>query len=434
MGAPIALVDCNNFYASCERLFQPALRGRPVIVLSNNDGCVIARSNEAKALGIAMGEPWHVIREKYWREDLVVRSSNYTLYGDLSARVMNVLADFSPELEIYSIDEAFLGMGGFERQLDVHARRMRATVLQWTGIPVSVGMAPTKTLAKVANRTAKKDLASGGVCALLTIDEQTAALARLELTDLWGVAGRIAARLGDVGITTPLQLRDADPRFIRERFSVVLQRTVLELQGTPCIGLEQVSPDRKSVMASRSFGQPVTSLDELGQAVAAHTGRAAEKMRRQDLATTGVTVFLNTNRFRQDLPQYSPSRAIRLPVASADTAKLLSAAMQALQTIYRPGFAYVKAGVLFPELVPADAVQGDLWTLSDSPARHELMATMDALNARFGRGTLAFGGAKKAAPWHLRKDHASPHFTTDWRQLLPVGDGWACEGLVAAPS
>jgi DNA polymerase V len=421
MGAPLALVDCNNFYASCERLFQPALRGRPVIVLSNNDGCVIARSNEAKALGIAMGEPWHLIKEKYWREDLVVRSSNYTLYGDLSARVMQILKDFTPDLEIYSIDEAFLSLEGFERRLDAHARHMRATVLQWTGIPVSVGIAPTKTLAKVANRTAKKDPVSGGICALLTEAEQTAALSRLEFTDLWGVAGRLATRLADIGIVTPLHLRDADPRFIRERFSVVLQRTVLELQGTPCIPLDQVSPDRKSVMASRSFGQPVLTMEELRQAVGTHTARAAEKMRRQQLATTGVVVFLHTNRFRPDLPQYSPSRLIRLPVASADTARILQASLRALGDIYRPGFRYVKAGVLFPELVPEASVQGDLWTEADAPARKELMAAMDALNHRFGRGTLAFGGSAKEAAWHLRRDHASAPYTTDWRHLVRVG-------------
>lgn len=420
MSAPLALVDCNNFYASCERLFQPRLRQRPVVVLSNNDGCVVARSNEAKALGIPLGAPWHLIKDEFAKAGLVVRSSNYTLYGDISARVMRVLGGFSPELEIYSIDEAFLSMAGFERRLDSHARALRATVLQWTGIPVSVGIAPTKTLAKVANRTAKKDPASGGVCALLTESDQESALARLELTDIWGVAGRLAARLADVGITTPLGLRDANPRFIRERFSVVLQRTVLELQGTPCLPLEDVSPDRKSVMASRSFGQPVTSIEHLRQAVAAHVDRAAEKTRRQDLATTGVTVFIETNRHRPDLPQNSCSRSVRLPIATADTARILSPALRALEAIYKPGFKYVKAGVLFPELVPAGAVQGDLWTEPDPPARKNLMATIDELNSRYGRGTVAFSGTPRSAPWHLRRDHISPHYTTSWDQLLKV--------------
>lgn len=420
MGAPIALVDCNNFYASCERLFQPALRGRPVIVLSNNDGCVIARSNEAKALGVAMGEPWHIVQEKFWREDIVVRSSNYTLYGDLSARVMRVLADFSPELEIYSIDEAFLGLAGFEGRLEQHARQLKSTVQQWTGIPVSVGIAPTKTLAKAANRTAKKNPASGGVCALLTETEQTAALGKMDLTDLWGVAGRIAARLGDLNINTPLQLRDADPRFIRERFSVVLERTVLELRGISCIPLEQVSPDRKSVMASRSFGGMVSDLASLREAISSHAARAAEKMRKQNLTATGVTVFLLSNRHRADLPQHNPSKLVHFPVATADSARIVAAACRALDAIYRVGVPYKKAGVLLPELVEAAYVQGDLWTEPDSPARQQLMTAVDALNGRFGRGTLAFGGAPKSAAWHLRKDHVSPHYTTNFAELLLV--------------
>ena len=230
MTQPLALVDCNNFYASCERVFQPALRGKPVVVLSNNDGCVIARSNEAKALGIAMGESWHLCRARVDTQGVIVRSSNYTLYGDMSGRVMRVLGGFTPSLEIYSIDEAFLGLGGFESRLDAHARELRATVHQWTGIPVSVGIAPTKTLAKVANRAAKKDPASGGVRALLTEAEQRAALEAIELTDLWGVASRMAERLKAIGIGTPLALRDADPRFVRGHTSVVMERTIHELR------------------------------------------------------------------------------------------------------------------------------------------------------------------------------------------------------------
>jgi DNA polymerase V len=319
---PIALVDCNNFYASCERVFQPDLRGRPVVVLSNNDGCVIARSNEAKALGIPMGAPWHLHKEQFARSGVVVRSSNYTLYGDMSARVMRVLADFSPELEIYSIDEAFLGLAGFEHCLEAHARTLRATVLQWTGIPVSVGIAPTKTLAKAANRMAKKDPASGGIAILLTPEAQEAALGRMELTDLWGVARRMAARMALVGITTPLQLRDADPRFVREQFSVVAERMVYELRGLPCIALEEVTPDRKSIVASRSFGRPVTTIEDMQEAVATYTARAAEKMRRQRLATARLSVFVETNTFRPDDPQHCASRGIELPVATGDTGKL----------------------------------------------------------------------------------------------------------------
>ena len=276
MADPIALVDCNNFYASCERLFQPRLRGRPVVVLSNNDGCVIARSNEAKALGIAMGAPWHLNKAKFARDGVVVRSSNYTLYGDLSARVMTVLGTFTPELEVYSIDEAFLNLAGFDDRLAQHARQVRTSVLQWTGIPVSVGVAPTKTLAKAANRTAKKQANGGGVCVLMTETDQTAALSALELADLWGVAGRLAARLEQLGIDTPLKLRDANLSLVRDRLGVVVERLALELRGIPCQSLVLTAPANKSIVASRSFGRPVTQRHELHQAVATYTERAAE--------------------------------------------------------------------------------------------------------------------------------------------------------------
>lgn len=420
MGAPLALVDCNNFYASCERLFQPPLRGRPVVVLSNNDGCVIARSNEAKALGIAMGDPWHLVRDRHARAGVIVRSSNYTLYGDISGRVMRVLADFTPDLEVYSIDEAFLSLAGFEDRLEAHARQLRATVRQWTGIPVSVGIAPTKTLAKVANRTAKKDPVSGGVCILLTPDAQDAALARLELTDLWGVAHRLAARLAAVGISTPLQLRDADPRFIRERFSVVLQRTVLELQGVPCIGLEHTTPDRQTVMASRSFGRAVRTRRELEEAVATFTARAAEKMRRQGLAASSLVVMAHTNQHKPQEPQYYGQQQVQLAVGSADSARLIAAALKGLAALWRPGFNYKKAGVLLLGLHPAARVQSGLFNRPDSQERSDLMAAMDAINRRYGRNTLTFAAAGFTQAWKLRADHISHRYTTSWKELLSV--------------
>ena len=396
MARPVALVDCNNFYASCERLFQPSLRGVPIVVLSNNDGCVIARSNEAKALGIGMGDPWHLVKHRHAGSGIVVRSSNYTLYGDLSARVMRVLSDFTPELEVYSIDEAFLGFGGFEGRLEAHARQLRATVLQWTGIPVSVGIAPTKTLAKVANRTAKADPASGGICALLTHEAQEAALGRLELTDLWGVAGRLAERLRAIGIATPLQLRDADPQVVRLSTSVVVERMVHELRGLPCLDLERHSPDRKSIMATRSFGRPVALRREMEEAVASHTARAAEKMRRQGLATASLIVFAHTNRHRPDQPQYGGIWPVQLTVATADTGRLTRAAMFGLDCIWRDGFLYKKAGVVFPTLIKAGAVQGSLFLHPDDPRSTALMASIDALNRRYGRGTVATGTATGA--------------------------------------
>jgi DNA polymerase V len=376
MPAPIALVDCNNFYASCERVFQPELRGVPLVVLSNNDGCVIARSNEAKALGIAMGEPWHVVRERIGERDLRMRSSNYTLYGDMSARVMRVLSDFTPDLEFYSIDEAFLGLGGFEHRLEAHASELRARVMQWTGIPVSVGIAATKTLAKVANHRAKKDPACQGVCVMLDDVAIDAELARLPLTDIWGIAGRLSRRLVDIGITTPLELKQADARFIRERFSVTLERTALELRGIPCIALEDAPASRKSVMASRSFGRLVTARREMEEAVASYASRAAEKMRRQNLAVGRLMVFVQTNPFRAQDAQYAREQTVQLPVATADTGKIVRAARLGLNAIWRDGFQYKKAGVMLLDLARAGQVQGGLFD------RHRRRLTYCAIRAR----------------------------------------------------
>jgi DNA polymerase V len=345
MPPPLALVDCNNFYASCERVFQPGLRGKPVVVLSNNDGCVIARSNEAKALGVEMGAPWHLNKAKFAKDGIIVRSSNYALYGDMSARVMTVLRTFAPSVEVYSIDEAFLSLEGFGDRLEGHARQIRETVLQWTGIPVSVGIAPTKTLAKVANRTAKKDPASGGVRILESESEIEAALAKMELTDLWGVAKRMAVRLEAIGIKTPLELRQADAGFVRQHCSVVMERMVLELQGTPCHAFETVVADRKSIMASRSFGRMVQDRVQMEQAVSSYVARAAEKLRRQRLATAHLMVFIHTNRFKPQERQYEASQVVQLPVATSDTGKLTRAALSGLAKIYRDGYRYQKAAV-----------------------------------------------------------------------------------------
>jgi DNA polymerase V len=420
VGAPIALVDCNNFYASCERVFQPRLRGLPVVVLSNNDGCVIARSNEAKALGVEMGAPWHLCRESFRKTGVVVRSSNYTLYGDMCARVMRVLSNFTPNLEIYSIDEAFLSFAGFEARCETHARELRRTVQQWTGIPVSVGIAPTKTLAKVANRLAKKDADAGGVRLLLGEQSQRDALGRLELTDLWGIAGRLAERLRAIGIMTPLELRDADSRLIRERFSVVLERMVLELRGIACLGLEEVTPDRKSLVASRSFGRPVETRHELEEAVSVYTARAAEKMRRQNLATASIAIWIQTNSFKPGERQYSASKAVRLPVATADTGKLIAAATAGLGIIFKSGYRYKKAGVTFLDLVAADRVQGGLFDRPDDARSIRRMRALDQLNARFGRGTVGFGTAGERHGWKLRREFISPRYTTVWDELLRV--------------
>ena len=419
MGDPVAIVDCNNFYASCERLFKPRLNGKPVVVLSNNDGCVIARSNEAKALGIKMGDAYHLRKQEFARWGVVIFSSNYALYGDVSARVMRVLSEFTPDLEIYSIDEAFLGLSGFADP-EAHARQLRAAVGQRVGIPVCVGIAPTKTLAKVANRTAKKDPQSGGVCYLATEAAQTAALEKLALDDLWGVGYRLPRRLAEIGITTPLQLRDADPTLIRQRFNVVLQRTVMELQGTPCIDLEQDSPDSKTICCSRSFGRYVEGYDELAEALTAYVSRAAEKMRRQGLATPAVMVMLQTNRHNPEQPQYHATRHVKLTIATADTGRLIRAALWGLRRVYRPGFQYKKTGILFLDLAQAAAVQGSLFLRPDTPERVRLMTIVDELNARYGRDRVRFACSGMDRPWKLKAEFLSQRYTTRWGELLSV--------------
>ncbi|MDB5553497.1 MAG: protein DNA-repair protein [Rhizobium sp.] len=419
MANPLALVDCNNFYASCERVFQPKLVDRPVVVLSNNDGCVIARSNEAKALGVEMGAPWHLSKEMFARHGVIVRSSNYTLYGNMSGRVMNILAGFTPDLEIYSIDEAFLSLAGFEARLESHTRELRAKVMQWTGIPVSVGVAATKTLAKVANRVAKKSPARAGIFVMLEPAEVDAGLGALELRDLWGVARRTEARLLALDIRTPLQLRDADPRHMRQQFSVVMERMILELRGTPCIGLDDTTPDKKSIIASRSFGRAVLSIEEMREAVASYAARAAEKMRRQDLVTSHLIVFVETNPFRQQDAQYHATRSIRLPVASADTGRLTNAALRALEAVYKPDYLYKKAGVMLLDLHKAEKAQPGLFDPVDDPASHARMSAIDALNKKFGQAVwYASAGTRKQ--WAMKRERISGRYTTSWDELLTV--------------
>lgn len=419
MARLFALVDCNNFYASCERVFQPALRGRPVVVLSNNDGCVIARSNEAKALGVEMGAPWHLHKKRFDDQGVVVRSSNYTLYGDMSARVMRVLADFTPELEIYSIDEAFLDLDGIDN-LEAHVQRLRATVSQWTGIPVSGGVAPTKVLSKVANRLAKKTPSANGFLALPDEASQIEALSRLALSDLWGVAARMAKRFIAEGIYAPLDLRNADPQDLRTRFGVVTQRLALELRGIPCHALELLTPDRKSIVASRSFGQALRTEEEIAEAVCAFASRAAVKLRRQGLATAHLSVFLQTNPFRKQDAQYMPTRGVTLPVATADTSKLIAAALAALGAIWRDGYRYKKAGVMLLNLVKANTVGSGLFDERDDPRALARMKMLDALNPRFGRDSVCFGRTRAHRPWLMRNDMMSKCFTTDWKDLLTI--------------
>ena len=414
------MVDCNNFYASCERVFDPSLEGRPVVVLSNNDGCVIARSNEAKALGIAMGEPAYKREDFFAGNGVRVLSSNYALYGDMSARVMRTLGLFSAEAEVYSIDECFLRLKGLDsRSLVDTAREIRATVKKWTGIPVGVGIARTKTLAKVANRLAKK---GDGVRLLEDEDDIDRVLQGTEPGDVWGIGRRSARFLAACGVRTALDLRRRPDDWVRRNLTVTGLRTVLELRQIPCIALEDAPPPARSLVCSRSFGTRVESLTSLEEAVSAYVQRAAEKLRRKGLVAGAVQVFLETNRF-QPGPQYSASRGRALPAPTADTLVLHGPALQILREIHKPGYRYQKAGVILLDLAPAGQRQLSFLEPSgeDKARRDALMRVMDRVNTMHGRGalTLAASGLGKKE-WHMRQERRSPRYTTSWAELPVV--------------
>lgn len=394
----MALIDCNNFYVSCERVFNPTLEGRPVGVLSNNDGCVVARSNELKALGVEMGAAMHLLSPQI-RRQAVLLSSNYALYGDMSRRVTEVLGEFSPHVEVYSIDESFVGFQGFDTDtLEQYGQRLRETVKQWTGIPVSVGFAPSRVLAKVANHAAKKHPAyrEQGVCKLITdgIDTQ-ALLKQLPVMELWGVARRTGERLRVMGIETAWDLREADPKHIRRHFSVVQERIVWELRGQPVIQLDDMSEPKQQIMVSRSFGRLTNNPHDLREALRQHAARAGEKLRKQGSVTSAVMVFIRTNPFRNDLPQYTNRVVISLERPTDDNREITAAAVQGLRRLWRKGYAYQKAGLMLLDLSPKANRQ---LTLAETPQTEEdaqrserLMATVDKLNRELGRGTIQMG-------------------------------------------
>lgn len=420
MSPIFALVDCNNFYASCERVFNPKLRSKPVVVLSNNDGCIVARSNEAKALGIGMGVPEFQVRPFLRAHDVQVLSSNYALYGDMSQRVMETLERFCPDLELYSIDEAFLSLSGFtSRNLTEYGQTIRATVKRWTGIPVSVGIAETKALAKIANRVAKRTPDTDGVFDLLACPDRDALLNRIPVQDVWGIGPNHARFLQQHGITTALQLRHTNDQFIRKHMGVVGLRLVMELRGVSCLALDQCPAPKQGITCSRAFGKSVTTLTEMEEAVSSYTARAAEKLRAEKLAVTSMTVFLKTNEFK-DTPQYSNALTLTLPVATDTTPELIRAALQGIRRIYREGYLYKKAGVMFTGLVPASQVQTDLFDSRDRVRSKRLMAALDAVNDRFGSGTLHYASSGFAKAWKTQFHRRSPAYTTDWKELPVV--------------
>lgn len=409
----IALTDANNFYVSCERVFNPKLEGKPVVVLSNNDACVVARSNEVKALGVKMGTPLFQMRSLIQEHQIQVFSSNYALYGDLSRRVMEVLGQFSSEVEVYSIDEAFLGLAGLSCEIVAH--HIRLTVKQWTGIPVSVGVATTKTLAKIANHQAKQQ---GGVCVL---HEAEPLLAQLPVSDVWGIGRRLTQRLEAHGITTALHLQQADLALIRQLLGIVGVRTVLELRGVACLPLELCPQPRKSCCVSRGFGRPVASLAELKQAIASYGTTAAARLRRDQRVAQTMQVFITTNRFRPREPQYANSETIGLPYPTHDTLTIVRAALGATERLYRPGYSYHKAGVMLLDLSDGAIAQRDLFVDETKRERAgRLMVAVDSLNRQFGAGTVHWAAEGVQQEWRMRSEWRSPRFTTRWDELVVV--------------
>jgi DNA polymerase V len=414
-----ALIDGNNFYVSCERVFNPRLEGRPVVVLSNNDGCVVARSAEVKALGVKMGEPWFRLKSMARKHGIVAYSSNYTLYADMSNRMMSVLGLYSPRQEVYSIDECFLGLEGFSHyDLGAHAQKMR----QQVSIPVCVGIGPTKTLAKLANHCAKKNLAGeDGVCDFgrLNPAEYEALLANIPVSEAWGVGRKLTARLYELGIQTVKDLRDADASTLRRQFSVVLERTVMELRGISCLELEELAPAQKQIMSSRSFGTYIHTLPELEEAVSTYIARAAEKLRAQESVAGAVEVYIRTNPFSEKEPQYQRAIAVPLTRPTSDTVWLTRAALWGLKRIFKSGYAYQKAGVMLMDISLAGQAQG---TLFDSPTqeRPALMEVIDRANALWGSGTLKLAAEGVEKNWQMRRGHKSPCYTSRWEELPRV--------------
>lgn len=420
----IALVDVNNFYVSCERVFNPKLEGKPVLVLSNNDGCAIARSNEVKALGISMGAPWFQLKDLAKKHGIIAYSSNYALYADMSNRVMSILSQYSPDQEIYSIDECFLDLTGFQtRNLTHYGTEIRQRIKQWTGLPVCVGMGATKTLSKLANHIAKKNPQFSGVCDLnaMATGEQDAWLGKIAVGEVWGIGRKLAPQLGEIGIKSVLDLKQADPYSLRNQFSVVMEKTIRELNGTVCIALEEMAAPKKQILSSRSFGSAVSNLASLQESVTLYMSRAAEKLRRQQSYAGSVHVYIRTSPHNPKEPYYGNGMTIALPSPTDDTRRLVQAVLWGLKRIYKPGYRYQKAGVMLSELVPAGGCQNDMFSTAAPTTRStELMTTLDKVNRKMGRQTLKFASEGYRQPWKMKQGNKSPNYTTRWEEVITL--------------
>ena len=414
-----ALVDCNNFYASCERIFDPKLIGRPIVVLSNNDGCIITRSVEAKALGIKMGEPYFKAKKIIQQNNVKVFSSNYALYGDISQRVMETLSSFSPDIEIYSIDEAFLGFNGFRNyELSTYCRYMREKVKKWIGIPVSIGLSGTKTLAKIANHLAKKNPHYAGVCILKNKSDIDKALRETEINDVWGIGRRLSIFLKKYNIRTAKDFILLDRQWVRKNMGVVGEKIYFELQGISCLDLELLPSSKKSCCVSRSFNNPIEKLNCLEESISNYGARVAEKIRDEKLVAQSMSIFVLTNHFNKREKQYSNSIRLQLPFSTNDSIKIVKKALEGIRKIYRSGYRYKKVGIILYEFSKASEIRGLLDI--DRVQSDSMMRTIDQINYRYGGSAikLASEGIKKK--WFMKREKVSPCYTTRFDELLEV--------------
>ena len=408
----IGLVDCNSFYVSCERLFNPKIRRKPVVVLSNNDGCIISRSNEAKALGIKMGEPYLKAKDIIIKNNVNVFSSNYSLYGDLSRRVMRTLKRFNSDIEVYSIDEAFMDLSNFsDKEIEEVGKEIRSTVLKWTGIPTSIGIAKTKTLSKVANHIAKKTKA--GVTSLIGIENLDPILEKVEINDVWGVGRQLTKFYQKNGIYNAKQLKNKSNTWIKKCSNVLSSRTAMELRGISCIELEKTTSKRKSCVVSRSFGKRVENFQELKEAVASYCLNASEKLRSENLVAKALTVFVRTSPFQRNFGYYSNSKTIDFPIATNNSIETVKTAITILESIYRNGYRYQKAGVMFSGLSDENSKE-NLFASEKDEKINKLMRSIDKTNFRFGRRTLSIASAGIRKKWFMKREHSSKIDTADF--------------------
>ena len=414
----IGLVDCNSFYVSCERLFNPRIRKKPVVVLSNNDGCIISRSNEAKALGIKMGEPYFKAKDIIIKNKVEVFSSNYSLYGDLSRRVMRTLKRFNTEIEVYSIDEAFIDLSNFsDSEVEKIGKEIRETVLQWTGIPTSIGIAKTKTLSKVANHIAKKK--QSGVTSLIGIENLDPILEKVEINDVWGVGRQLTKFYQKNGIYNAKQLKNKSNTWIKKCSNVLSSRTAMELRGVPCINLETTQTKRKSCVVSRSFGKRIEKFQELKEAVANYCLNASEKIRSESLVAKAVTVFVRTSPFQRDYGYYSNSKTIDFPIATNNSIQTVKTAIAILENIFKNGYRYQKAGVMLTGLSNDDG-RKNLFSSEKDEKIKTLMQSIDNTNYRYGRSTLSLASAGVHKKWNMRRQYSSKIDTADFYCLPTI--------------